>query len=60
MNSRSKGAVKADEKGLFSLKASLIEGNNVFTAVATDSAGNVSAPSSAVNVFLDTTPPKVL
>jgi hypothetical protein len=60
MNSRSKGAVKADEKGLFSLKASLIEGNNVFTAVATDSAGNVSATSSTVNVFLDTTPPKVL
>lgn len=35
----------------------LTEGANSFTATATDAAGNTSAPSSALVVTLDTTPP---
>ena len=37
----------------------LIEGANVFTATATDTAGNVSAVSNAVTLTLDTTAPAV-
>jgi hypothetical protein len=60
MNSASKGAIKADEKGAFLFKANLLEGNNAFSAIATDAVGNVSASSAVVNVFLDTKPPRIL
>jgi hypothetical protein len=60
MNSASKGSVKADEKGAFSFKINLQEGNNAFSAVTSDAVGNVSASSAVVNVFLDTKPPKIL
>ena len=60
MNSSSKGAIRADEKGAFQFKVSLLEGNNAFSAVATDAVGNVSASSAVVNVFLDTKPPRIL
>jgi hypothetical protein len=59
-NNRSTGSVRADVNGLFSLKTTLVEGKNVFTAVAADAAGNASAPSAAVSVFLDTKPPRIL
>lgn len=54
------GAVAADEKGAFSLKINLSEGNNAVSAVATDAPGNASGPSAVMNVFLDTKPPKIL
>jgi hypothetical protein len=60
MNNRSQGAVRADEKGVFSTKVILNGGNNAFTAVSTDAVGNVSEPSYISNVYLDTTPPKIL
>jgi len=60
MNSASKGTVKADEKGAFTFKTVLQEGNNAFSAVASDAVGNVSASSAVVNVFLDKTPPRIL
>jgi hypothetical protein len=60
MNSASRGSMKADEKGVFSFKVSLQEGNNAFSAVTSDAVGNVSASSAVVNVFLDTKPPKIL
>jgi len=60
MNSASKGSVKTDEKGVFSFKVNLQEGNNAFSAVTSDAVGNVSASSAVVNVFLDTKPPKIL
>jgi hypothetical protein len=60
VNNRSQGAVRTDGKGAFSLKVTLIAGNNAFTAVTTDSVGNVSAPSYVLNVYLDTTPPRIL
>lgn len=60
MNSASKGSVRADEKGAFSFKATLQEGNNAFSAVASDAIGNVSASSAVVNVFYDRTPPRIL
>ena len=60
MNSASKGSVKSDEKGVFSFKVNLQEGNNAFSAVTSDAVGNVSASSAVVNVFLDTKPPKIL
>jgi hypothetical protein len=60
MNNRSKGTMGADEKGVFSLNAVLSEGNNIFTAVASDVVGNSSAPSAPVNVFMDTKAPKIL
>lgn len=60
MNSASKVSSKADEKGAFSFKVNLQEGNNAFSAVTSDAVGNVSASSTVVNVFLDTKPPKIL
>jgi hypothetical protein len=59
-NNRSSGSVRADENGLFSLKTTLAEGKNVFTAVSTDTVGNASAPSETSSVFLDTKPPRIL
>lgn len=59
-NSTPQGTVRADEKGAFTLKVKLIEGNNALSAVAYDSPGNVSSPSTVMNVFLDTKPPKIL
>jgi hypothetical protein len=60
VNSGPKGKAKADEKGAFAIRIALTEGNNALTAVAFDAIGNASASSSAVNVFLDTKPPKIL
>ena len=60
MNNRSKGTMRADESGFFSLNAALSEGNNIFTAVASDVVGNSSAPSAPMNVFMDTKAPKIL
>ncbi len=60
VNSGSKGRAKADDKGVFSIKILLTEGNNALTAVAYDTIGNASASSAVVNVFLDTKPPKIL
>jgi len=60
MNNRSTGSVRADDSGLFSFKTTLIEGKNVFTAVATDAVGNASAPSAVLNIILDTKPPRIL
>jgi hypothetical protein len=59
-NNRPTGSARVDENGIFSLKTTLTEGKNVFTAVATDAVGNVSAPSASLNVILDTKPPRVL
>lgn len=60
VNNTSMGSVKTDEKGGFSFKVGLSEGNNTVTAVAYDASGNASVPSTPLNVFLDTKPPKVL
>ncbi len=60
VNSGTQGTAKADEKGAFSLKINLTEGNNAVSAVAYDAPGNASAPSAVINVFLDTKPPKIL
>ncbi len=60
VNSASKGSMKADEKGAFSFSVVLQEGNNAFSAVASDQVGNISASSAVVNVFLDKTPPRIL
>ncbi len=60
VNSASKGAVKADDKGSFQFTINLSEGNSALTAIAYDVSGNASAPSAVSNVFLDTKPPKIL
>lgn len=60
MNSATRGTMKTDEKGNFSFKVALQEGNNAFSAVTSDAVGNVSASSAVVNVFLDTNPPRIL
>ncbi len=60
VNSTAQGAVKADEKGAFSLKVHLTEGNSAVSATANDAPGNASSPSAVMNVFLDTKPPKIL
>lgn len=60
VNSTVQGAVQADEKGAFSYKINLAEGNNAVSAVAYDAPGNASAGSTVVNVFLDTKPPRIL
>jgi len=60
VNSASKGTMKADDKGAFTHKVTMTEGNNAITATATDAPGNTSAPSAVQNVFLDTKPPKIL
>jgi hypothetical protein len=59
-NNRSMGSVRADVSGLFSLKTTLVEGKNVFTAVASDTVGNASEPSATISIFLDTKPPRIL
>jgi hypothetical protein len=60
VNSASLGTARADEKGAFSFKAGLTEGNNAISATASDGPGNASAPSAVTNVFLDTKPPRIL
>lgn len=60
VNSTVQGSVKADEKGAFSYKIGLTEGNNAISAVAYDGPGNASASSTVVNVFMDTKPPRIL
>ncbi len=60
VNSAAHGSIKSDEKGAFTFKINLTEGNNAISAVAYDSPGNASSPSAVVNVFLDTKPPKIL
>lgn len=51
------GTTTADETGNFSFDLDLDEGVHRFTAVATDAAGNVSAPSAVFAMFVDLTPP---
>ena len=46
-----------DSSGSWSLAVTLTEGANLFTATASDAAGNVSEASAAVTVTLDTTAP---
>jgi Glucodextranase, domain B/Bacterial Ig-like domain/Bacterial Ig domain len=60
VNSTVQGSVKADEKGAFSYKVNLTEGNNAISAAAYDVPGNASASSAVMNVFLDTKPPRIL
>jgi hypothetical protein len=60
VNSASLGTARADEKGAFTFKVGLSEGNNAVSATASDGPGNASAPSVVTNVFLDTKPPKIL
>ncbi|MFY9916591.1 MAG: Ig-like domain-containing protein, partial [Nocardioidaceae bacterium] len=47
----------ADGGGAFGAGVTLVEGTNSFTALATDVAGNVSTPSAALTVTLDTVAP---
>ena len=54
------GTVQADAAGIWSLDYtafSLAEGSYTLTAVVTDAAGNVSAPSADFALTIDTTPP---
>jgi hypothetical protein len=52
--------LKADAAGLFSVgSVTLTEGNNLFTATATDAAGNVSQLSAPLTVVLDTKAPLI-
>ncbi len=60
VNSTVQGSARANEKGDFSYKINLAEGNNAISAVASDASGNASASSAVVNVFLDTKPPRIL
>lgn len=60
VNSDDHGTARADDKGAFSFRINLSEGNNAISAVAYDMPGNASAPSTVMNVFLDTKPPKIL
>jgi len=60
VNNTSQGTVKADEKGAFTLKVKLVEGNNSIIAVAFDAPGNASSPSAVLNIFLDTKAPRIL
>jgi antitoxin (DNA-binding transcriptional repressor) of toxin-antitoxin stability system len=50
-------SVVAAANGTYSAPVTLVEGANSLTAVATDQAGNVSAPSGALSVTLDTVLP---
>jgi hypothetical protein len=55
------GLVAADASGRFVLpEVPLTEGENVFTAVATDAAGNQGEPGSDLAIVLDTVPPTIL
>jgi hypothetical protein len=60
VNSADQGTVRADEKGAFSARIGLTEGNNAVSAVSYDAPGNASAPSAVMNVFMDTKPPRIL
>jgi hypothetical protein len=51
------GKTKADASGVFTLDVSLADGTHSITAKATDSAGNVSAESTALSITVDTTTP---
>jgi hypothetical protein len=54
------GTVTADAQGSFTLpNHTLAEGDNIFTATATDAAGNESLPSAPLNIVLDTKPPGI-
>lgn len=53
------GTAVAAGNGTFAVPLTLVEGTNVFTAVATDPAGNSSAPSAQLEVKLDTVAPTV-
>ncbi|MFY9995003.1 MAG: BapA/Bap/LapF family large adhesin [Leclercia sp.] len=55
------GTVTAGETGIWSFTPTtvLAEGQHDFTVIATDTAGNVSAPSGAYTVVVDMTPPAV-
>ena len=60
VNNASRGTARTDDKGNFSLRAGLAEGNNAITAVAYDASANASGPSTVQNIFLDTKPPRIL
>jgi len=60
VNNTSQGAMKADDKGAFAIKVTLVEGNNSIIAVAFDAPGNASAPSAVLNIFKDTKAPRIL
>jgi len=60
VNNTSQGTIKADDKGAFSLKVKLDEGNNSIMAVAYDAPGNASSPSAVLNIFRDTKAPRIL
>jgi hypothetical protein len=60
VNNALRGTARTDDKGSFSLRAGLAEGNNAITAVAYDASANASGPSTVQNVFLDTKPPRIL
>ena len=49
--------IDADTNGDWSITFDLTEGDNVITATASDTAGNVSVASAAVSITLDTTAP---
>ncbi len=54
------GSGSADSQGAFTFPdIALADGNNTFTATATDSAGNTSGPSAEVSVLFDTRPPVI-
>jgi len=55
------GTVTAGETGIWSFTPTsvLAEGQHDFTVIATDTAGNVSAPSGAYTVVVDMTPPAI-
>ena len=51
--------VTVDSDGTWSVSVTLQEGNNIFTATATDQAGNTSGVSNSVTVTLDTVAPTI-
>lgn len=52
------GAAVADGSGAWTITSSqLVDGQHTITAQATDAAGNVSSPSSDVEIVIDTQPP---
>lgn len=54
------GTADATASGTFSFDVSLTEGLHLILATATDRAGNVSGPSTILQVRVDTTPPTAL
>ncbi|MDP9417558.1 MAG: S-layer homology domain-containing protein [Actinomycetota bacterium] len=53
------GTAEADVNGAFTVNVLLVAGENAFTVVATDVAGNASAPTTVPTITQDTTAPAV-